>query len=77
MSKQTGVDFLMDKLFDPSTMAAEQIQWFEQAKELEKQQMENTWAVAHQSGRFEGKGIAEENWQTFEDYYNENYGGDQ
>jgi DNA-binding XRE family transcriptional regulator len=41
----------------------------------EKQQMENTWSVAHQAGRFEGKGIAEENWQTFEEYYTETYGG--
>lgn len=35
----TAVDFLMDKLFDPSTMVEEQIQWFEQAKEMEKEQM--------------------------------------
>ena len=37
--KQTAVEFLMDKLFDPSTMVEEQIQWFEQAKEMEKEQM--------------------------------------
>jgi len=37
--KQTAVEFLMDKLFDASTMVAEQIQWFEQAKEMEKEQM--------------------------------------
>jgi hypothetical protein len=36
--KQTAVEFLMDKLFDASTMVAEQIQWFEQAKEMEKEQ---------------------------------------
>jgi hypothetical protein len=29
----------MGKLFDPSTMVSEQIQWFEQAKEMEKEQM--------------------------------------
>jgi hypothetical protein len=34
--KQTAVEFLMEKLFDPSTMVQEQIQWFEQAKEMEK-----------------------------------------
>jgi hypothetical protein len=45
-----------------------------QAKQMEKQQKEECWNVAHQSGRFEGKGIAEENWQTFEQYYNETYG---
>ena len=37
--KQTAVEFLMEKLFDPSTMVQEQIQWFEQAKEMEKEQM--------------------------------------
>ena len=37
--KQTAVEFLMDKLFDQSTMVTEQIQWFEQAKEMEKEQM--------------------------------------
>jgi hypothetical protein len=37
--KQTAVEFLMSKLFDPSTMVQEQIEWFEQAKEMEKEQM--------------------------------------
>ena len=37
--KKTAVEFLMEKLFDPSTMVQEQIQWFEQAKEMEKEQM--------------------------------------
>jgi len=45
----------------------------EQAKQMEKQQHEQTWNAAHQAGRFEGKGIAEENWQTFKQYYNETY----
>jgi hypothetical protein len=46
---------------------------FEQAKAMEKEQIIVCWNVAHQAGRFEGKGIAEENWQTFEQYYNETY----
>lgn len=41
--------------------------------ELEKQQHNQTWDSAHQAGRFEGKGIAEENWQTFKTYFNENF----
>jgi hypothetical protein len=45
----------------------------EQAKEMEKQAHKETWDVAHQAGRFEGKGIAEENWQTFEGYWEENF----
>lgn len=45
-----------------------------QAKQMEKKQHEQTWNAAHQAGRFEGKGIAEENWQTFKQYYNETFG---
>jgi hypothetical protein len=37
--RQTAVEFLMDKLFDQSTMVTEQMQWFEQAKQMEKEQM--------------------------------------
>ena len=45
----------------------------EQAKEMEKHQHNETWDSAHQAGRFEGKGIAEENWQTFETYWEETF----
>ena len=48
--------------------------FIKQAKEMEKQQIKECWDAAHQAGRFIGKGIAEENWQTFEEYYNETYG---
>ena len=44
-----------------------------QAKEMEKKQHQETWETAHQAGRFEGKGIAEENWQTFESYWKETF----
>lgn len=44
-----------------------------QAKEMEKEQHQETWETAHQAGRFEGKGIAEENWQTFETYWLETF----
>ena len=45
----------------------------EMSLKLEKEQIKECWNTAHQAGRFEGKGIAEENWQTFEQYYNETY----
>ena len=45
----------------------------QQAKEMEQEQHNETWDVAHQAGRFEGKGVAEENWQTFETYWEENF----
>ena len=37
----------------------------------EKRQLRECWETAYQAGRFEGKGIAEEGWQTFDQYYNE------
>ena len=45
------------------------IEIINQAKEMEKEQHQETWDVAHEAGRFEGKGIAEENWFTFEEYW--------
>jgi hypothetical protein len=45
----------------------------EHAKEMEKEAHQETWDVAHQAGRFEGKGIAEENWFTFEEYWEETF----
>ena len=44
-----------------------------QAKEMDKQAHKETWDVAHQAGILEGKGIAEENWWTFEEYWEENF----
>ena len=47
---------------------------FNKAMELNKdkvftlEDMEGCWYSAHQAGRFEGKGIAEKDWQTFEVY---------
>ena len=40
---------------------------------MEKEQIVTTWNTAHQAGRFEGKGIAEDNWQTFETYWEETF----
>jgi len=37
--KRTAVEWLMDKLFDPTFDKGKQIDWFEQAKEMEKEQM--------------------------------------
>jgi hypothetical protein len=68
--KKTAVEFLMSKLFDPSTMVQEQIQWFEQAKAMEKEQMRDVW----DESRSEYMGdnyIGKE--KSFEDYYNETF----
>jgi hypothetical protein len=37
--KQSAVEWLVDKLFDPPTLLQEQIEWIEKAKEMEKEQM--------------------------------------
>jgi predicted SAM-dependent methyltransferase len=74
--EQTAVEWLVSKLKDfPHIKHSQQFkELVNQAKEMEKQQKMQCWETAHQAGRFEGKGIAEENWQTFEQYYNEEYG---
>jgi hypothetical protein len=76
--QQTAVEWLQNEIW-------EHIEWkpqlekraiaikFEKAKEMEKESLMDCWDTSHQVGRFEGKGIAEENWQTFEQYYNETY----
>jgi hypothetical protein len=76
MKQQTAVEWFNDEIlihlnFDQRLYLKD---IFEQAKAMEKQQKEECWNVAHQAGRFEGKGIAEENWQTFQQYYTETYG---
>lgn len=85
--KQTAVEWLIAELiktidYDNSQNVEDlriKLQSFiitseKNAKEMDKQQKMECWETAHQAGRFEGKGIAEENWQTFEQYYNEEYG---
>lgn len=70
-TKQTAVDFLMGKLFDPSTMVQEQIQWFEQAKEIEKEQIID----AHIEGQRVFDKFPHTQWTNnqAEQYYNETF----
>ena len=78
MAQQTAVEWLVEQIKSEQNQkalsASEWMQVIEQAKQMEKEQIQQCWDTAHQAGRFEGKGIAEENWQTFEQYYNETYG---
>lgn len=73
--KQTTVEWLIEQLgeYFPHEIGGIHLM-VEQAKEMEKEHQKECWNVAHQAGRFEGKGIAQENWQTFEQYYSETYG---
>ena len=69
--EQTAVEWLVEQICGDHT--SEWQKQIEQAKEMEKEQIVTTWNTAHQAGRFEGKGIAEENWQTFESYWKETF----
>jgi len=72
--KQTAVEWLWRWINDNQEATIEEgNKAFEQAKEMEINQHNETWDVAHQAGRFEGKGIAEKDWQTFEGYWEENF----
>ena len=68
----TAVEWFFDKLKNHQ-IQAEHFELYQKAKAMDKEQKLECWNVAHQAGRFEGKGIAEENLQTFEQYYNETY----
>jgi hypothetical protein len=54
-------------------------QCFNKAMELNKdkvftlEDMKECWYSAHQAGRFEGKGIAEKDWQTFDNHIKESF----
>ena len=71
--QQTAVEWFFETLLKSEPHILEWQKIFEQAKLMEMEQMEDCWIAAHQAGRFEGKGIAEEDWQTFFKYYNETY----
>jgi hypothetical protein len=65
--KQTAVEFLMEKLFDPSTMVQEQIEWFEEAKKMEKEQIENAYDKGQESEWHKSMGLMGDH------YYNETF----
>lgn len=70
MEKQlTAVEWLYDQLDDDFLWSEMGINMLTAALAMEKKQHQETWETAHQAGRFEGKGIAEENWQTWETYW--------
>ena len=66
MKQQTAVEFLMDKLFDPTFDKDKQIKWFEQAKEMEKQQIID----AHCDG---ASYVNENTVKISEQYYNDTF----
>jgi hypothetical protein len=73
MKEQTALEWLVSQLNKEGFAQVVTDEEIQQAKEMEKEQHQETWDVAHQAGRFEGKGIAEENWFKFEEYWEETF----
>ncbi len=61
--QQTAVEWLFDQMFDPTYPAGEQINWLEQAKEIEKKQIIKAIIDRYTNGDL-----------SAEQYYNEYYG---
>lgn len=67
----TAVEWLIKQLNINGTVIPMEIE--SKAKAMDQEKHRETWDSAHQAGRFEGKGIAEENWQTFESHWEETF----
>ena len=63
MEKQTAVEFLIESVMSRGLYTTEMLEEFEQAKEMEKEQMKDAW----DDGLF-GK------TDNFQQYYNETFG---
>jgi hypothetical protein len=72
--QSSSVDWLMDKLFDPSSMVKEQLEWFEQAKAMHKEEHGKTWDDSMNNFEVRGMNIVRA-WVDFDEYYKETFGG--
>ncbi len=71
--KQSSVEWLMDKLFDPSYMQKEQLEWFDQAKAMHKEEIIDAIDFGNYKGYEEHKRTCIYNEDK--DYYDRLYGG--
>ena len=72
--KKTAVEWFASQIKGGQLITNQKFkELLEKAKEMDKEQHNETWDIAHQAGRFEGKGIAENNWQTFESHWEETF----
>ena len=69
--QEMAVEWLFDKMFDPTYPAGEQINWLEHAKEMQKQQMIE-FAVEFTYGT---KRVGAPLKEDFIKLYEKNYGG--
>jgi GTP1/Obg family GTP-binding protein len=70
MKQQTAVEFLMDKLFDASFDIERQIEWFDQAKEMENNQI----IIAYNRGCIDA---LKDEMKRGEQYYKETFKKDE
>jgi len=63
--QQTAVQYLMDKLYDPSYDIKKQIKWFEEAKQMEEEQIKDAYIM----GSYD---MASKEFNP-EQYYNETF----
>ena len=61
----------MDKLFDPSSMVEEQLEWFEKAKALHKKEI----LESYRWGRYDSDKLVMSERFYREQYYEQTYGG--
>jgi hypothetical protein len=77
MAQQTAVEWLMDKLYDPSYDIKLQIKYFEQAKQINKEQTKAAYNQGYRDGEngcIDPTELDISNYANAEVYYNETYG---
>jgi hypothetical protein len=72
--KQTAVEWLWDQMFDPTYPAGEQMEWLEQAKEMEQNQITLAHIDAAIFTEWDENTDARKN---ADQYYEQIYGGEQ
>jgi hypothetical protein len=79
MSKQTAVQFVIEKIhFDANVRCFSKDEWkeiFEQAKQMEKEQIEDAFYFGWKEGVFYANKEPSD-YESSEQYYNEIYGGE-
>lgn len=69
--KQSSIEFLAEKLFDPSSMVNEQLEWLEQAKAMHKEEIIKAVKYGYNKEYFTPNFRDQE--ELFEQYYNETF----
>jgi hypothetical protein len=71
--QQTAVEWLFDKMFDPTSPIGEQINWFDQAKAMHREEQGKTWDKSMDNLDARGGNIVRA-YVDFDDYYKQTYG---